>query len=361
MLKVAIITFHRAINYGAVLQTYALSKYLKESGYDVKVLDYRSEAIESSYKVRLKPNMNSLKQMLLLPFSEKKKRKFYEFIEKNIPHTRPLYTVEDLREEAHNFDFIVTGSDQVWNSQWTAGDNAFLLNFCEDAQKVSYAASIGKSSVSAEEEERLKKHLMNFRAISVREKTGKSLLDSLIQKDVFVNCDPVALLSKEEWEQTADVPEEKNYVLVYMLVKSDSLMNVAVEYGKKNGKQVILINDNIRKQYSVSYKRYISPEQFVGLFCKADCVFTNSFHGTMFSIIFEKEVHVELQKYKGAPNSRFVDLLTQVGMEDCVFEGGQIDEHYIKPQYASVKAKLKQMQNETKEYFENAFLKCETN
>ncbi len=355
MLKVAIITFHRAINYGAVLQTYALSKYLSDSGYDVKVLDYRSETIESSYKVRFKPNMNSFKQMLLLPFSEKKKRKFYEFIDKNIPHTRPLYTVEDLREEARNFDFVVTGSDQVWNSQWTAGDNAFLLNFCEDEQKVSYAASIGKSSISEEEEERLKKHLINFRAISVREKTGKDLLDSLIQKDISVNCDPVALLSKGQWKQAAAVPKEKNYILVYMLVKSDSLMNAAVEYGKKNGKQVILINDNIRKQYPVIYKRYISPQEFVGLFCNAGCVFTNSFHGTMFSIIFEKEVHVELQKYKDAPNSRFVDLLSQVGMENCVFEGGHVDDNYVKPQYESVKAKLEQMQNETKEYFEKAF------
>ena len=184
------------------------------------------------------------------------------------------------------------------------------------------------------------------------------MLDSFIQKEVSVNCDPVALLSKEAWEQMAALPKEKNYILVYMLVKSDSLMNAAIEYGKKTGKQVLLINDNIRRQYPVTYKRYISPEKFVGLFCNADCVFTNSFHGTMFSIIFEKEVHVELQKYKGAPNSRFVDLLTKVGMENCVFEGALIDSNYRKPTYASVKEKLKQMQDETKKYFSVAFQKA---
>lgn len=355
MLRVAIITFHRAINYGAVLQTYALSRYLKESGYDVRVLDYRANAIENSYKVKLGLDAYSLKRMLLCPFSEAKKREFYRFVDENIPHTRPLYTQDDLRKEAQNFDFIVTGSDQVWNSQWTEGDESYLLNFCKDKQKVSYAASIGKSSISEEEQQRLKRYLQNYRMISVREKTGKDLLDSFLQKDISVNCDPVALLSKESWMKVATSPKERNYILVYMLVKSDSLMNAAVEYGKKTGKQILFINDNIRKQYPVTYKRYISPEEFVGLFSSADCIFTNSFHGTMFSIIFEKEVHVELQKYEGAPNSRFVDLLENIGMEECVFDGSQIDVNYQRCNYALVKEKLKQMQDETRKYFKKCF------
>lgn len=355
MLRVAIITFHRAVNYGAVLQTYALSRYLTDSGYDVKVLDYRSNAIEDSYKIKFAPNLYSLKQMLLKPLSDKKKKRFYRFVENNIPHTDSLYSTEDLKAEARKYDFIITGSDQVWNSQWTNGDEAYMLNFCNDEQKISYAASIGKSNVSEEEKQLFKKNLQSFRRISVREKTGKDLLDSVIRKNISVNCDPVALLGKEAWEQVAILPEENNYVLVYMLVKSDSLMNAAVEYGKKNGKQVIIINDNIRKQYPVTYKRYISPEKFVGLFRKADCVFTNSFHGTMFSIIFEKEVYVELQKYKGAPNSRFVDLLAKLGMENSVLEDGRVNDNYGKPDYGFVKEKLKQMKDETDEYFSSAF------
>lgn len=359
MLKVAIITFHRAINYGAVLQAYALSKYLEESGCDVQVLDYRSNAIENSYKIYFGLDVYSLKRMILIPFSEKKKREFYRFIEKSIPHTRPLYTWDDLREEAQKFDFIITGSDQVWNSQWTEGDEAYLLDFCKDKQKLSYAASIGKSSISEAERQRLKEHLKKFQIISVREKTGKDLLTSFLQKDVSVNCDPVALLSKEAWIKVATLPKESNYILVYMLVQSDSLMNAAIEYGKKRGKQVLLINDNIRRKYPVTYKRYIAPEEFVGLFCNADCVFTNSFHGTMFSIIFEKEIHVELQKYEGAPNSRFVDLLEKVGMEECIIGDSQIDENYQRLDYTSVKDKLTQMQDDTREYFSFAFQKAE--
>lgn len=356
MLKVGIITFHRAINYGAVLQTYALSKYLRECGYDVQVLDYRCKAIEDSYKVKFALNAYSIKRLLLSPFSSGKKKKFYHFLDENIPHTKSLYTYDELCETANEFDFIITGSDQVWNSQWTYGDEAYLLNFCKDEQKVSYAASIGKSNVSDEEKEQLQKHLQRFKSISVREQTGKDLLDSLLQKDISVNCDPVALLSKEKWTDVAVSPNEKNYILIYMLVKSDSLMNAAIEYGKKTGKQVLLINDNLRRDYPVVYKRNIAPEEFVGLFCNADCVFTNSFHGTMFSIIFEKEVHIELQKYKGAPNSRFTDLLKRLEMEDCVFETPEIDENK-EINYVSVKEKLKQMQDETEKYFDIAFLK----
>lgn len=355
MLKIAIITFHRAINYGAVLQTYALSRYLIESGYEVQVLDYRSSTIENSYKIKFGFDVYSLKRLLLSPFSEKKKRKFYRFIDENIPHTRPLYTQDELKEESQRYDFIITGSDQVWNSQWTEGDETYLLNFCKDEKKLSYAASIGKSNISEEEKQRLKKHLKTFQGISVREQTGKDLLSSFLHKKISVNCDPVALLSQEAWMQVADFPKGKNYILVYMLVKSDTLMNAAVEYGKKTSKQVILINDNIRRQYPVTYKRYISPEQFIGLFCNADSIFTNSFHGTMFSIIFEKEVHVELQKYNGAPNSRFVDLLENVGMEECVFEGSHIDVNSPRTNYVSVKKKIKQMQGETKSYLEAVF------
>lgn len=357
MLKVAIITFHRAINYGAVLQTYALSRYLKESGYDVRVLDYRSGAIENSYKIKFGLDAYSLKRILLSPLTEKKKRKFYDFVEHSIPHTQPLYTQNDLKKEAEKFDFIITGSDQVWNERWTKGDEAYLLDFCKDEQKISYAASIGKSSITEAEQQKLKIHLQKFQMISVREETGKDLLESFLKNDITVNCDPVALLGKEIWKQVAKNPKESNYILIYMLVQSDSLMNAAMEYGKKTGKQVLLINDNIRRQYPVTYKRYSSPEEFVGLFSCADCVFTNSFHGTMFSIIFEKEVHVELQKYKGAPNSRFVDLLNKLGMEECVFEGPRIEDNFQKTNYTFVKEKMKLMQDETKRYFEDIFLR----
>ena len=196
--------------------------------------------------------------------------------------------------------------------------------------------------------------MQNFRSISVREQTGKDLLDSILQKEISVNCDPVALLSKEAWTDVAVSPSEKNYILIYMLVKSDNLMNAAIEYGKRTGKQVLLINDNLRRAYPVVYKRNISPEEFEGLFCNADCVFTNSFHGTMFSIIFEKELHIELQKYKGAPNSRFTDLLKRLELEDCVFDAPQIKENN-EINYVLVKEKLGLMQNETKTYFDTAF------
>lgn len=359
MLKIAIITFHRAINYGAVLQTYALARYLKEIGYDVQVLDYRSSAIEDSYRIKYKFNMCCLKQILLSPFSERKKKEFYNFIKKNIPHTQPLYTQNDLRKEAKKYDYIITGSDQVWNSQWTKGDEAYLLNFCEDKQKISYAASIGKSDILNEEKQRLERCLKNFQWISVREQTGKDLLESFLEKKILVNCDPVALLNKEIWEEIATLPKEKDYILVYMLVKSDSLMEAAIKYGEKKGKQVILINDNIRRKYLVKYKRYISPEQFIGLFCNADCIFTNSFHGTMFSIIFEKEFYVELQKYKGAPNSRIVDLLKRVGIEECILKELNFKEQKQKIDYLLVKEKFNQMKIEAKKYFEVAFLRKE--
>ncbi len=355
MLKVAIITFHRAINFGAALQTYALLTYLRGFGYDVEVLDYRSRAIEDSYKIKWALNAYFLKRAFLAPMLLKKRGKFYRFIDERIPHTRSLSTYDELKQAARKYDFIITGSDQVWNSQWTNGDDAYLLDFCEDEQKISYAASIGKSDVTEEEKARLCRYLSHFKKLSVREKTGKAILERLIPNETTVNCDPVALLTRDEWEKAAVPPKEKNYVLIYMLVNSETLMNAAIAYAQTAGKRVLLINDNLRRRFSAIYKRFLSPEEFLGLFRNADCIFTNSFHGTMFSIIFEKEVHVELQKYKDAPNSRFTDLLETLGMEGVIFDETTSPKTATTPNYAFVKEKIRLMQEETRRYFESAF------
>ena len=356
MAKIAIITFHRAINFGAVLQTYALSSYLKNLGFEVDVLDYRSKSLEDSYKTKFAFDLYSIKRYFLKPLTEIKKKKFRKFICKNINLTQPLSTFEELQNIANNYDFIITGSDQVWNKQWTQKDSAYLLDFCNDEQKVSYAASIGKSSLSEEEKVWLSENLKSFRKISVRETTGKKILNEFVNKEISVNCDPVVLLDKEQWTKISKCPKEKGYVLIYMLVASDSLVKAAADYGKNAGKEVIMINDNLRKQYDVKYKRFCSPEDFVGLFKNADCVFTNSFHGTMFSIIFEKEVHIELQKYKDAPNSRFVDLLKNLGMEACIFSEDMLEGiNSNSIDYSCVREKIAEMKEQTNLYFDDAF------
>ncbi len=353
MPKVAIITFHRAINYGAVLQTVALSTYLKNKGYEVNVIDYRSSFIEQSYKTKISLSPSGLKQLIYLPFTERKKRSFRSFVANNVDLTKPIYSKEELKALAENYDFIITGSDQVWNGRWTDNDEAYFLDFCPADKRVSYAASIGKPEITDEEKERFKRLVADYKSISVREKSGKPILQELMDNEINVNCDPVALLKPDEWNKLAVAPKEKNYVLVYMLVPSQSLMDSAVALSKKLNCELLLISDNMRKQYNATYKRFLTVEQFLGLFSNAKYVVTNSFHGSMFSVVFEKPVFVELQKYKGAPNSRLSDLLSNLGMDNCILESIDQIENLPDIDYDEVREKLDLMRKSTDGYFAN--------
>lgn len=351
-MKIAIITFHRAINYGAALQTYALFQYLQDKGHSVVVLDYRSSYLERSYKLHFSRSIVDIKKILLSPLSLKKKYLFRNFLRRNICITDRIQEKSELIEQSKLYDYVIVGSDQVWNARWSDYDDAYLLSFCPEQKRISYAASIGKESITEKEKEWLEKQLKKFKKISVREKSGKKLLGFLEDVDVRVNCDPVVLLRKEQWESIAVRVTEKNFILVYMLVPSTLIMRSAECISNSTGKKIVLINDNIRKQYNAKYKRNISPEEFLGLFKSADYVITNSFHGTMFSILFEKAFYVVLQEYEGAPNARFTDLLSDLCLEQRIISDVKDVNSDDTIDYAQVKKRLLQVRKKTDEYFD---------
>ena len=230
-MKVGIITFHRALNYGAVLQAYALQLFLKELNIESDIIDYRCPYIEEFYKpVKANPfrapKMYIRELIYALPNISKRK-KFEGFIAKNIKTSDAVCSREDLKALNSKYDYFIAGSDQVWNSKWSNFDKTFFLDFADPPKKYSYAASFGFDEVPKNEEATYEKLLADFQAISVRETTGVTIVDKLLHRKALVASDPSCLICKDEWKKIAATPKDSGYVLLYTLEKSDKLMSYA--------------------------------------------------------------------------------------------------------------------------------------
>jgi len=287
MKNIYILTFQNALNYGAVFQCTAL--YRTVSGFGkCRVLDYRCRKIEDSYKLfSLKyPIKKNIYGALVMPVIRKKRKLFDEYLKKNIRRSKTYNSPDELINEKWNSDDIfICGSDQIWNTELTDFDKSYFLDFAKGHKRISYAASSGKS-IEKNEFGFFREMLADFDAISVREKTLKNELDA-----IGIGCrqviDPVYLMPKAEWLKLAEPVDMKkgSYVMIFLLQKSQKLLETAVKYAKDHNKIPLVITNMARnKIQGVKYVTGCSPSQFLSYIDNADSVFTNSFHGISLSI-----------------------------------------------------------------------------
>lgn len=340
-MKIGILTFQQAINYGAVLQLYALQKIIQKLGADPEVINYISPKLKNDYKI-IRRN-DGLRNLLASIFCAKafceRKRRFKVFEKKYLNLTNELYSKRDLSRICNKYDYLITGSDQVWNYTITNTDFTYMLDFVEDSnKKISYAASFGVAQIPDKLKIWYKNLLQDFKAISVREKQGKAIIKSLCNKEVSVVLDPTFLLTKEDWKKlnTCDT-KNKKYILVYCLRRSDLLNEFAEKLKIKTGFKIIVLNPRTKKIYSQSSAYSAGPEEFIGLFMNAEYVLTNSFHGTAFSINFNKNFLVDLDiNSTVSTNSRLLNILSLLGLEDRIIDNIDIEKMYQDIDYSKV-------------------------
>lgn len=353
-MNLGIITFHRALNYGAVLQAYALQHFLTEIDIDSKIIDYRCEEIEYFYKpIKANPIKNIkkfLKECCFYTCNKNKRKKFMNFLNKNLLLTKKIDTEESLLNLNALFDCFITGSDQVWNNRWTGLDGAFFLNFAESKKKNSYAASFGFSSVPQECEKKYREYLSDFNFLSVRELDGVGIVENLTGKSAVVSIDPTCLISREEWISVAKLPKEKDYVLLYLLEQSSYLEGIAKELAARKGIKVITIADGFKRKRDIKKYGFLGPDEFLGLFHNARYIVTNSFHGLMFSVIFRKEFYISYQQYSGAPNSRLRNFIVNYHLEGRVLSENQ-PLFEAKIDYDEIESMIKSSKEYSKKYF----------
>ena len=316
--KAAILTFHCVENYGAVLQTFGLQQYLKNYFSEVVVIDYRPAHLTSEYElINTYSFFSVIASLWALPTFKRKKNKFKRFIKRNIKVSpKKYFTAEGL--EAVRMDVLFLGSDQIWNPQITSGvDPVYFgnLNWKCRPRIVSYAASIGKNNLSKKEEQEFRKLLANVDSISVREYEAKNIISVLTDNTIAVVADPTILAGKGCFERFVCEPSGQKYVLLYSLNGYKETSAMAVKISKYLGIDLIEISGR-RKSFLGSGHRTIysaDPKDFVSLIGNAEYVITDSFHGTVFSLMFHKRFVTIPHKTR---NGRIYGLLDSCDMLD---------------------------------------------
>lgn len=334
-MKAEIVTFVRAYNYGAVLQCYALSKVLKDMGIQPEVLDYSPDYFEAQYSLRtqapLRRGFRHPRLWLLRLYGRAvawiRSRRFDRFLRKHLPLSKKQYrTAAELEAEPPACDCYITGSDQVWNSGLTRFDPVFFLDFpaAQVKPRYSYAASFGMERIPEKFRSAYARRLDGFSGYSVREKSGVEMLGDLLDVSAEVCCDPTLLLDRSDWEAVAAENRERQpYILIYYVYKTQKLQEYAMELAKQKNMKVICVPCNMAleivtgwadRRYGVDVRTCCAPEEVLSLFRNADYVLTNSFHGTVFSLMFQKQFLVQTELGNGKKNTRVAELLAVLGI-----------------------------------------------
>lgn len=365
-MKIGILTFHNAHNYGAALQAYALKKYLIKKGFEVECINYINKNIEEGYLFKRKNNIKIggfrttkkwIKRQIEISIGKKEYecrwKKFDSFIYNYLTRKDKFYNKKD--ESLNKYDIIICGSDQIWNNNLTNGfDDLYFANIKTKAKKIAYAASIGKAKFNKEEEKKFLKLIKNFNYISVRELNLKEYIEKNSQLKVNVVVDPTLLLEKEDYEPIflKNRIEKEKYLLQYTMFEDKNIDEIAHAIAKENGLNIkeIRYSKNILKK-GTGQLLDVGVEEFLSYINNAEYVVTNSYHGTIFSLLFNKNFYAV--KNKGG-NVRIENLLDLLNLEKRYIEKKEETDNQSFIDYDNVERKLIELKKESKSFLDRA-------
>lgn len=379
MKKVSIITMHRVLNYGSILQTVALSCFLKQYGYEVEIIDYlfpnayhktiaSKTSVPESAKSRLDLHLNGLCARILNQKSDDKISKFNKFLQQYLTLSRAYNTEEELKQLPPNADIYLTGSDQVWNPRYIGTDSSFFLQWVPKSQnsaKIAYGASFGNSNLPEDFKDLIFPWLKEYSYLFVRE--DNSLLEQL-RTEYKIVLDPTLLLDKRDWMKFMNPKPlvKQRYLLCYLLGYSFDSVPYATKLmdyiHKKTGYKIVMIDGepkNILKGYRLFNN--IGPEEFLNLFYHAEMILTTSFHGTAFAINFGKPF-LSLVDDKKDTDTRQISLIKILGLvgNNCVVRNNTPLREVTFPKYdGQYKQLLNQTRNLSRQYLLNALKNVE--
>jgi len=319
-MKIGILTQHFLLNYGGIIQNFALQQVLLKLGHDPLTFEHDTCYSRTRWFLRSAKHVlknHSLKGLPVYPTYQGRigNKNFIKFVLKNIRSVTVNDFTPDLTQK-YGLDAYVVGSDQVWRPAFNLGPrlgNMFLDFAGDDVKKISYAASFGcKEWEYTEEQERMcGKLAKRFDAISVREASGVDLCKEHFGVDATLVLDPTLLLNKEDYGKVChDVPKKEKHIFVYSLVVSEGVLAVAEKVAEAMGLSIIV------KQAGRKVKKEDTIEDWFAEFRDADYVVTDSFHGMVFSIIFNKPFSIVMNPSGG--NDRYLSLLSQLGLMERI-------------------------------------------
>ena len=361
MAKYGIVThskYFNFVNYGSMLQCYALQKTLDKMGVDNTIIDYRNDALLTKDIYHPLKNMKDnrfvsrLGCFLSYPDIKKANRKFEKFWDENYNKTEKKYTSSNFNEL--QFDGYICGSDTIWDIDESAGfDKGFFADFecMKGKNNISYSPSVGDRPFIEDDRKELTEMLKNFTHISMRETNNSGIADSCTDKTIFKTIDPTLLLDSDEYESIVKEPSvKKPYILIYSREYNKNMTKFADSLAKKYNLDVIEIS--LRKQNFYKHKMAYNTgiDEFLGLIKNAEFVITNSYHGAIFSIQFRRELYVFS---RDCCSNKINVMLEMAGLSERLTKSAVIPE-LRKTDYDAVWRRIKAEREKSFDYLKNA-------
>ena len=343
MKRIGVVSIFDLYNYGNRLQSYATIEFLKKFGFKTRNI----------IRIKLYRTRRVIRDLLDLFFAKDKeavsrKKLFMRFSTKNI--SKDLYY---KAKALKNYAYIICGSDQIWNYEF-AGHEYFFGTIAPPEKRIAFSASFGVSEIPESKKEFYKKHLNEMKAISVREQAGVEIVKELTGRDATLLVDPTMMLSKEDWQKVSKKPRfsvPEKYIFTYFLGNvTDEMREFIDKVAKENDMQII----NLEAKEPNNYWYSSGPSEFVWLIEHASIVLTDSFHGSVFSIIneapfvvFDRVENIECM------NSRIDTLLSTLKLEDRRFDKIDMNKLFEK-EYSHVPEILEREKKKAIEFLKNA-------
>lgn len=330
-MKVGIITFHASHNYGSMLQAYALQQTVLALGHECEIINLRTKAQKDMYMPFYRQHgwikkAKALRYPFLAIDDIKKHKLFEKFLNhKLILSSATFSSVKELEDAPLDYDFYISGSDQIWNTWCTDFSTAYYLDFVKTGKRVAYAPSMGPAPSRGDEAFNIfiSECLSRYDSISVREPDTAKRIQQISGMEAAVVADPTLLLPLSAWSSLAgETPLVKGkYLLLYTpwYESYRDLYIQAAEMAKQNGIRVICtIPEGYRAWHNednFDYYTAVGPAEFVNLIKFSKGIMCGSFHGVVFSLLFNKPFYA----YKGMDDCRISHLLELTGLQNCAY------------------------------------------
>lgn len=380
MKKIGLAVCYDTKNFGSQLQVLANVRKIEELGYDTEIIRYQKK-VTPTFIIQTIPRLFNIPFILgKLATRERKKKiqkcpdiaqnvfirnkRFEEFVDRYVKNlSKPYVGWETLvRECTKHYDAFLCGSDQLW-LPYNLGSHFYTLEFAPDTKpKIAYATSFGVSKIPKIQEKGTAKYLKRFQSLSTREIAGQKIIQNLTGKEVQVVCDPTLLFDANGWAEL--IPDrrivEEPYVFCYFLGTNKEHRYAAEELKRQTGLKTVSCPflDNFvegDREFGDIQLFDMDAGDFVNLIRHAEYILTDSFHGSIFSILFHKKFMTFNRFIGGANsrNSRIDSLCTLLELNERRFTGNVMD---VKREiaYFDVEEKLDSLRRESIEYLANA-------
>jgi|LSQX01.3.fsa_nt_gb hypothetical protein len=357
--RVGLITWHYYPNFGSALQAYALQTVIATEGYSVEIINYRNPIYDRpSVKNYLRIVASKIGSFLGTKVKERYAYSFLNFQMSYLKQSAYSSHSDEINKQCSKYYSIVCGSDQIWAPN--VFNPVYMINFADGKKirKISYAPSIGLNDLPDNLVSKYKELLSDFQSISVREESGKELLKEKCGINSTVVLDPTLLLNANEYQllqKKVDIPD--NFVFCYFLNADHEYKRTVQEYAKKNNCRIIGWSAKVSDSDWMTLMQWIGPCELLWLIEHAKCIFTDSYHGTILSLLFHK-VFWTFERFKAddpiCQNSRIYQLDKYFEIGNRIIKSDSMLSDHQPVNYESFEQKLKELRKKSLRYLKEA-------